>query len=337
MAVATRDAGYDEGYRACDADVLALTGTQETTAQEAITEINSTLATNLTAKGVEAEATETTLELVEKVADIPTNDQDVDWISLLTNNGTSLASFWYRGSERHPLINVPLPFPDTSKCKNFKYAFSTCDVSQIPDTLDVSAGENFEGTFYRCQFQLGTQISRDLSHLVLDLRSATDCKSMFQEAFVSKHPQMQNMEKVQTIDSMFRSSRVESVLLPTTSACTHFNQAFETSYIKKIEVNINSATAGLTTAFISCSALTDLVLHGILKVSIKLSYSSNLTLESAKNAILSLADFSGTETEFKKTITLATATWGLLDADGATSPSGNTWRDYITEKGWLYA
>lgn len=74
--------GYETGYSVGFSDgaqnateeynqtLLTLTGTTQPTAEEAITEINATLADALTGKGVEAEATETTEELVGKVEQI---------------------------------------------------------------------------------------------------------------------------------------------------------------------------------------------------------------------------------------------------------------------------
>ena len=66
--------GVQEGVAQTNAEVLLLTGTEQSTATQAIAEINATLATNLTAKGVEAQPTETTLELSEKVKNVPSYD-----------------------------------------------------------------------------------------------------------------------------------------------------------------------------------------------------------------------------------------------------------------------
>lgn len=62
--------GVAEGVQSVNTDVLSITGTEQPTAVEAVTEVNATLATNLSDKGVEADATETTESLVGKVGDI---------------------------------------------------------------------------------------------------------------------------------------------------------------------------------------------------------------------------------------------------------------------------
>lgn len=79
--------GYETGYSVGFSDgaqnateeynqtLLTLTGTTQPTAEQAITEINATLADALTGKGVEAEATETTEGLARKV------EQIEDWVA----------------------------------------------------------------------------------------------------------------------------------------------------------------------------------------------------------------------------------------------------------------
>ena len=117
MAVVTREAGYAEGYATGRADgyadghteghhagydegratgvqetnaaTLALTGTEQQTAKKAIEEINATLASNLTDKGVEADATETTESLVDKVFQIESAKPWVEeWARNCTITGT---------------------------------------------------------------------------------------------------------------------------------------------------------------------------------------------------------------------------------------------------------
>lgn len=60
----------EEAIKAHNAELLALTGTDQPTTEEAIIEINATLADTLVGKGVSAEATETTEELADKVEQI---------------------------------------------------------------------------------------------------------------------------------------------------------------------------------------------------------------------------------------------------------------------------
>jgi hypothetical protein len=45
-------------------------------------------------------------------------------------------------------------------------------------------------------------------------------------------------------------------------------------------------------------------------------------------------DYSGTEHEFKFTVSLTEQAQALLEADGATAPNGKTWLEYAADKGW---
>ena len=86
-----------------------------------------------------------------------------------------------------------------------------------------------------------------------------------------------------------------------------------------------------------CYALVSIIAEGVIAMSISLSHSSLLTIESAKSFILCLKNYVGTDKEFACTITFNPATWELLDAEGETaSPNGNSWKTYIEDLGWLY-
>ena len=68
---------------------------------------------------------------------------------------------------------------------------------------------------------------------------------------------------------------------------------------------------------------------------VHLKNSTKLTFESAKNFINALEDVSAdTEKKLKYSINFSSETLALLDADGNNSPNGNTWREYINDKGW---
>ena len=62
--------GVAKGVQTTNTDVLSVIGTSQHTAVEAVTEVNATLASILTDKGVEADASETTEALVGKVSEI---------------------------------------------------------------------------------------------------------------------------------------------------------------------------------------------------------------------------------------------------------------------------
>lgn len=83
----------------------------------------------------------------------------------------------------------------------------------------------------------------------------------------------------------------------------------------------------------NCSLLEEVYIDGVVGTSISLQWSSKLTIESAKNLIRCLANLIDTN-PFAMTITFHGNVWSLLDAEGNASPNGNTWKEYIVDKGW---
>ena len=132
-----------------------------------IQELNNRLATNLVSKGVSAEGTETTTELINKVNDIESggtsviNPEWTDWRNFScydnrndlvaklkysdTANGTDFGNmFYYCGA----LTSIPQL--DTSKGTNFASMFYYCDSLTSVPSLDTSKGTNFGNMFYYC-------------------------------------------------------------------------------------------------------------------------------------------------------------------------------------------
>lgn len=107
-------------------------------------------------------------------------------------------------------------------------------------------------------------------------------------------------------------------------------------YLEKIDMFYppQVAVTGHNNDFHDCKALKHLTIGADIWRTINLK-SSPLTLESAISVVTHLKDYSGTENEFTYTVTFSTTTWGYLDAEGETaSPNGNSWREYINDKGW---
>lgn len=145
--------GLQQGVSQTNADVLVLTGTEKPTATQAIEEINATLATNLTAKGVEADATETTDELAEKVGGIkdPQASYDEgynvgfaegkaigDYVSNATTITFSNVSADDATALRHyPNLNIPRA-ATLRKCFEENHAVETIGDIFAPNALEVS-------------------------------------------------------------------------------------------------------------------------------------------------------------------------------------------------------
>lgn len=86
-------------------------------------------------------------------------------------------------------------------------------------------------------------------------------------------------------------------------------------------------------AFTNMSALKNLIVEGTIGKSFDISDSTNLTVESAKNILLSLKDYS-TEAPYTYTVKFASSVVEKLEAEGPTSPNGNKWLEYLSDKGW---
>lgn len=118
------------------------------------------------------------------------------------------------------------------------------------------------------------------------------------------------------------------------SAASDLNQTFSYYFVTSIEKLIVHEGLSFTSTFIQATYLEDIVIEGTIAKTISFAQSKKLTLESAKSIITALKDFTGTGKEFTTTVTLHADVWALLDADGATSPTGTTWREYVGEKCW---
>ena len=90
------------------------------------------------------------------------------------------------------------------------------------------------------------------------------------------------------------------------------------------------------TTFIGCEKLVNITFDGEIGNSITFQWSP-LTAKSAISAITHLKNYSGTDSEFANTLTLSSKTKTALEAEGATSPNGNTWAEYIKDIGWNLA
>ncbi len=89
-------------------------------------------------------------------------------------------------------------------------------------------------------------------------------------------------------------------------------------------------------AFRNCVSLTNVVFEGVLYASLSFQWSP-LSVESLKTLILCLEDYAGTQNEGTKILTLKDECKSALEAEGATSPNGNLWTEYVSDLGWVLA
>ena len=98
-------------------------------------------------------------------------------------------------------------------------------------------------------------------------------------------------------------------------------------------VLLESVNYDFTSLFKGCAALKNLIVTGKIPRSFD-AKDSPLTAASGKSILNALVDFSDTSNAFSYTVSLSPETWSLLDAEGNASPNGNSWRDYVSDKGW---
>lgn len=108
-----------------------------------IQELNNRLATNLVSKGVSAEGTETTTELINKV-----NDIESGGTSVINPEWTDWRYFSYYDN-RNDLV-AKLKYSDTANGKNFSFMFYNCTALTSIPQLDTSNGTNFGYMFNGC-------------------------------------------------------------------------------------------------------------------------------------------------------------------------------------------
>ena len=126
-----------------------------------------------------------------------------------------------------------------------------------------------------------------------------------------------------------------------TSKCnssTSYRYAFAYTGITRIEKLIFAAnnTKEMYATFSGCSKLEYIRVEGQIGKSISFSSCTKLDVESAKSIMIALADYSGTTNEGKNTVTFASTVKTAITDEGATSPDGTSWFEYLTKKGWNY-
>ena len=92
-------------------------------------------------------------------------------------------------------------------------------------------------------------------------------------------------------------------------------------------------TQTFTSPFGGARFLQHLDVGGVIGRSIDFS-PSPLTPQSMKNVITHLKNYAGTDKAFAYTISFNADCWAALEAEGSTSPNGNSWADYVTDLGW---
>ena len=134
---------------------------------------------------------------------------------------------------------------------------------------------------------------------------------MFLNAYISRLPEL-DLRNVPSLESLIRSNRVET--------------------IDKIILN-NEGDQAISVAFTSCSRLKNIEFDGVIGRAASFSVSP-LSVKSTKSIITHLKNYAGTDSEYAYTVTFKASAFETLEAEGATSPNGNTWAEYIDDLKW---
>lgn len=253
------------------------------------------------------------MSIVDKLTTIAENEQKV----FDAGKQAEYDAFWDVYQNKGNYVNTQYMFSGEGWTPaNFKpkYGF-------IP-----SAGDGYTKTFYYCCAKRNTNL--------LDLID------------VAKKQNINMFQPANTYSSMFEYARI--LTIPTIDASTtRGNTAFTKTFyyadythtIEKIILednnDITSSYVTFTNTFAGMSRLANITFEGPIRRDISFS-SSPLTVESAKNIIEHLENYTGTTKELTYKLTLKSTVWTALN-NAEAPPSGETWQEYVTSLGWNYA
>ena len=195
-------------------------------------------------------------------------------------------------------------------------------MTYVPD-LDIRGTTNFNSTFSGCS-SLETIGN-------LDLSDGTDFSS-----FCYNCSSLKTVGKLKTNSGVNFTGMFESCTelteigeLNTTSATT-LRSVFYACYSLETLPTLDLTNATDTEwMFSGCRELQKVKLVGSLNCDLDIHWSTKLTAESAKSIMLALTNFTDTENEYMYSLTFSSATWDMLNAEGSTAPTGETWFDYV--------
>lgn len=220
-----------------------------------IQELNNRLATNLVSKGVSAEGTETTTELINKV-----NDIESGGTSVINPEWTDWRYFSYYDN-RNDLV-AKLKYSDTANGKNFSNMFYACSSLTTIPQLDTSNGTNFGAMFNGCSaltsiLQLSTSNGTNfngmfsnctalttISLLNMSSMSGTSCINMFYNCTALKNITFEGTIPVRGNMSVF-------------SSCPNLTVDSLMSFINALTNMSSSATYTITIGSTNLAKLTE--------------------------------------------------------------------------------
>lgn len=220
-----------------------------------IQELNNRLATNLVSKGVSAEGTETTTELINKV-----NDIESGGTSVINPEWTDWRYFSYYDN-RNDLV-AKLKYSDTANGKNFSNMFYACSSLTTIPQLDTSNGTNFGAMFNGC--------SALTSILQLSTSNGTNFNGMFSTCTALTTISLLNMSSMSgasCINMFYNCTALENVTFEGTipvrgnitvfSTCPNLTVESLMSFINALTNMSDTATYTITIGSTNLAKLTE--------------------------------------------------------------------------------
>lgn len=176
---------------------------------------------------------------------------------------------------------------------------------------DIITGKGDASGYFMINGVTNLRDKIDRRGLKLDLtRGTTVIGSFFRQSQSVESPDFDSGNCTRMVDVFYEATKMHTIPRFNMTSCTNANNAFY-----------------------KASALRNITFEGTIPVSISFSYSP-LTVESMKSIITHLKNYAGTDKEFTCKVTFSSACLTALEAEGATSPNGNNWLDYMTDLGW---
>ena len=166
------------------------------------------------------------------------------------------------------------------------------------------------------------------------------CSAMFQRSNIINLAEILAERNI-TLDTskssshlqMYQGANTKHIPVTDLSNSSNVNYTFGSNCkAETIDKLIVSETTPFATTTFS-PYLKHITFEGVIGVDISFQNSS-LTAESAKDVIMHLKDYSGTDKEFTCKVTFSSETKELLEAEGNTAPNGMAWLEYAQAKGW---
>ena len=220
-----------------------------------IQELNNRLATNLVSKGVSAEGTETTTDVINKV-----NDIESGGTSVINPEWTDWRYFSYYDN-RNDLV-AKLKYSDTANGKNFSNMFYACSSLTTIPQLDTSNGTNFGAMFNGC--------SALTSILQLSTSNGTNFNGMFSACTALTTISLLNMSSMSgtsCINMFYNCTALENVTFEGTipvrgnitvfSTCPNLTVESLMSFINALTNMSDTATYTITIGSTNLAKLTE--------------------------------------------------------------------------------